>query len=275
MRRPCVAGQFYSGSEEGLRQQIEECFKSDIGPGRLPDYGDAKRDIIGCVVPHAGYVYSGPVAAHVYSELAKQVTPETIILIGFNHRGYGSLASLSNEEWETPLGVVKTDKETVEELSRGCRLMEIDETGHLDEHSLEVQLPFLQYIYGQFNMVALSLHYSASNIIDEIARCLSEIEKDVIIIASSDFTHYEAHDVATKKDQKAISHILNMDEKRFLQTVYEDKISVCGYVPIAACIKAAKELGVTKPELLKYATSGEVSGDYGQVVGYAGIIMRK
>ena len=125
MRRPCVAGQFYSGSEEGLKQQIEECFKGDIGPGGLPEQGDAKRDIIGCVVPHAGYIYSGPVAAHVYAELAKQVTPETVVIIGFNHRGHGGLASLSNEDWETPLGVVKTDKSAVAELYGGCRFMEI------------------------------------------------------------------------------------------------------------------------------------------------------
>ncbi len=275
MRRPCVAGQFYSGSEDGLRRQIEECFRSDIGPGALPEIGEEKRDIVGCVVPHAGYMYSGPVAAHVYGELAKQVSPETVVIIGFNHRGYGSLASLSNEDWETPLGVVKTDKETVAELSNDCRLMEIDETGHLDEHSLEVQLPFLQYIYGEFNMVALSLHYSASDSIEEIAECISKIEHDALIIASSDFTHYESHESATKKDNDAISHILNMDEKRFLHTVHENNLSICGHTPIAACISTVKKLGAKNAELLKYSTSGEVTGDYGQVVGYAGITMRK
>ncbi len=275
MRSPYVAGQFYSGNREGLKEQIEECFQSDIGPGELPSRGDTKRDIIGCVVPHAGYMYSGPVAAHVYNELAKQSVPETIVIIGFSHRGFGSLAALSNEDWETPLGVVKTDKETVEELSKDCKLIDIDETAHIKEHSLEVQLPFLQYIYDDFKIVPLSLHYAASDIVDEISECLSKIEKDFLVIASSDFTHQETQESATKKDKKAISHILNMEEKRFLQTIYEDKISVCGYVPIATCIATAKKLGAKRAELLKYSTSGDVTGDHHQVVGYAGIVLRR
>lgn len=275
MRNPCVAGQFYSGSREGLKEQIKECFLSDIGPGELPKSGDAKRDIVGCVVPHAGYMYSGAVAAHVYAELAKQAVPETIVIIGFNHRGIGSLAALSNDDWETPLGVVGTDREVVGELSKYCKLMDIDETAHIDEHSLEVQLPFLQYIYDDFKMVPLSLNWAASEILDEISECLSKIEKDVLVIASSDFTHYEAHESATQKDKNAISHILNMDEKRFLQTVYENKLSICGFVPIASCIAASKKIGATKAELLKYSTSGDVTGDYHQVVGYAGIVLRR
>jgi len=275
MRSPSVATQFYSGSRDGLIKQIEECFKSDIGPGKLPERGDAKRDIIGAIVPHAGYMYSGPVAAHVYFELAKQITPETIVLIGFNHRGHGGKASLSNEDWETPLGVVKTDKETVLELTNNCNLMEIDETGHLDEHSIEVQLPFLQYIYGEFNMVALSLYYSATDIVDEIADCLSNLNKETLIITSSDFTHQEPHETAIMKDKKAISHILNMDEKRFLQTVHESNISICGYTPIAAGIAASKKLGAKSVLLLKYATSGDAMNEYTRnVVGYAGIVMR-
>jgi AmmeMemoRadiSam system protein B len=308
MRSPYVAGQFYSGNREGLKEQVEECFQSDIGPGELPSRGDAKRDIIGCVVPHAGYMYSGPVAAHVYNEFAKQAVPETIVIMGFSHRGFGGLAALSNEDWETPLGVVKTDKETVEELSKDCKLIDIDETAHIKEHSLEVQLPFLQYIYDDFKIVPLSLHYAASDIVDEISECLSKIEKDFLVIASSDFTHQETQESATKKDKKAISHILNMEEKRFLQTIYEhqetqesatkkdkkaishilnmeekrflqtiyeDKISVCGYVPIATCIATTKKLGAKRAELLKYSTSGDVTGDHHQVVGYAGIVLRR
>ena len=275
MRHPCVAGQFYSGSRDGLKQQIEECFLSDIGPGELPTRGDAKRDIIGCVVPHAGYMYSGPVAAHVYAELAGQETPETVVILSPNHTGTGSLASLSNEDWETPFGEVETDIETVDALFRTCEGLDLDETAHLYEHSLEVQLPFLQYIYGDFKMVPICLMSPSMEILDEISGCLSKIGKDALIIASSDFTHYESHESASRKDNNAISHILNMDERRFLQTVYENNLSICGHAPIAACIATAKKLGATDAKLLKYATSGDVTGDYSKVVGYAGIIMRQ
>lgn len=275
MRRPCVAGQFYSGSQDGLRRQIEECFLSDIGPGELPKSGDAKRDIIGCVVPHAGYMYSGPVAAHVYGELARQEAPETIVIISPNHTGTGSLAALSNEDWETPLGVVKTDIEVVDALFRGCESLDIDETAHMSEHSLEVQLPFLQYIYGGFKMVPICMMWPSMEILEDVAECISKIEKDILVIASSDFTHYESHESATKKDNNAISHILNMDERRFLQTVRENNLSICGHAPIVACLSSVKKLGATSTRLLKYATSGDVTGDYGQVVGYAGIIMRR
>lgn len=276
MRDPYVAGQFYSGSREGLRAQIKECFLSDVGPGELPKLGDAKRDIVGCVVPHAGYMYSGPVAAHVYTELAKQAQPETIVIISPNHTGHGSLAALSNENWETPLGIVETDKKIVGELSKDCKLMDIDETAHKDEHSLEVQLPFLQYIYGDFKMVPICMKWPNLDVIEEIAECLSKIEKDIIVIASSDFTHYESHESATQKDKNAISHILNMDEKRFLQTVYENNLSICGHTPIATCIVTAKKFGAKRAELLKYATSGDAIKDYSQdVVGYAGIVLRR
>ena len=276
MRSPYVAGQFYSGSRDGLRQQIEECFLSDIGPGELPKLGDAERDTIGCVVPHAGYVYSGPVAAHVYIELARQENPETIVIISPNHSGTGSLAALSNEDWETPLGVVETDKETVDALFRGCKSLDLDETAHRYEHSLEVQLPFLQYIYGSFKMVPICMMWPTPEILEEIAECLSKIEKDILVIASSDFTHYESHESATRKDNNAISHILNMDERRFLQTVYENNLSICGHTPIATCIATAKKLGATSAELLKYATSGDAIKDYSRdVVGYAGIVMRR
>ena len=275
MRNPYVAGQFYSGSREGLKEQIKECFLSDIGPGELPKSGDAKRDIVGCVVPHAGYMYSGAVAAHVYAELAKQENPETIVIISPNHTGAGSLAALSNEDWETPLGVVETDRGIVDALFKSCESLDLDETAHRYEHSLEVQLPFLQYIYGEFKMVPICLKLTNLDIVEEIAKCLSKIEKDSLVIASSYFTHYESHESATKKDNNAISHILNMDENRFLQTVHENNLSICGYGPIATCIATTKKIGATRAELLRYSTSGDVTKDYDQVVGYAGIVLRR
>jgi AmmeMemoRadiSam system protein B len=220
-------------------------------------------------------MYSGGVAAHVYKELAAQETPETIVILSPNHTGEGSLVSLSNTDWETPLGVVETDKEIVDMLFRNCESLDLDETAHVYEHSLEVQLPFLQYVYGEFKMVPICMMWPTPEIIEEIAGCLAKIGKDALIIASSDFTHYESHESATKKDNNAISHILNMDEKRFLQTVYGGNLSICGHAPIATCIATAKKLRATDARLLKYATSGDVTGDHSQVVGYASIIMRR
>jgi AmmeMemoRadiSam system protein B len=275
MRSPYVAGQFYSGSRDGLRQQIEECFLSNIGPGELPESGDAKRDIIGCVVPHAGYMYSGGVAAHVYGELAGQETPETVFILSPNHTGAGSLVSLSNEDWETPLGVVKTDKEVVESLFRDCKSIDLDERAHEEEHSLEVQLPFLQYIYDDFKIVPICMMWPSFEVLEEIAQCLSKLGKNALFIASSDFTHRKTHEFAIQMDSKAIKQILSLDERRFLQTVYEHNISSCGHYPIATCIATTKKLGATDAKLLKYATSGDASGDYSQVVGYAGIVMRR
>lgn len=274
MRNPYVDGQFYNESQDGLKQQLKECFLSDTGPGALPKFEDVRRDIFGCVVPHAGYMYSGAVAAHVYAELAKQDAPETIVIISPNHTGTGSSAALSNEDWKTPLGVVKIDQAVVDALSRGCDILDVDEVAHKYEHSLEVQLPFLQYIFGDFKMVPICMKWSDFDVTGEISRCLSKID-DVLIIASSDFTHYESQESALRKDNDAISHILNMDEKQFLQTVYENNLSICGCGPIATCIAASKKLGATKAELLKYATSGDVTGDYSRVVGYAGLVLRR
>jgi hypothetical protein len=274
MRLPYVAGQFYSSSESGLKEQIKDCFLSPIGPKRLPEKKEEKRDILGCIVPHAGYMYSGPVAAHVYYKLSTQIKPESIVIICPNHTGRGSGVALSKDDWKTPLGVAKTDKEIVESLWKSCEILDLDEEAHVYEHSLEVQLPFLQYIYGDFNFVPISLGIQDLDTAREVAACLSTIKKDILVIASSDFTHYEPKEEAEKKDKHAISYILNLDEKKFIQTVYENNLSICGFGPIATCIATVKKRGATKGELLKYATSGDVTGDFSQVVGYAGILFR-
>ncbi len=274
MRNPYVAGQFYNERPEEVKEQIEQCFLSELGPGRLPDYGGAPRDIVGCVSPHAGYMYSGPVAAYVYAELSKQTPPKTVVVVSPNHTGHGSSVALSGEDWETPLGVVETDMKLVKELSDSCGLMNVDESAHRYEHSLEVQLPFLQYIYQNFKMVPICMKGLRPEVIGEISDCLSKID-DVLIVASSDFTHYEPQEAATEKDNNAIVPIIDMEEEKFLQKVYEHKLSICGYGPIALCIATAKKMGAKKAELLKYSTSGEITGDMRSVVGYAGIVMRR
>ena len=276
MRSPAVAGQFYPASREALIEQIERCFLHSLGPGKLPVRdGISPRDILGGVVPHAGYIYSGYEAAHVYYALAMQEKPETVVILGPNHTGMGSLVAISMEDWSTPLGVVKCDRELAEELFTGCDVIDGDEIAHAYEHSIEVQLPFLQYIYGEFRFVAISLGLQELEVAREIASCLAKVEKDILILASSDFTHYESASQARQKDMLAIEAILALDEERLLRRVYEHRISACGYGAIATAIAASRQRGATRAELLKYGNSGDVTGDYGSVVAYAGMVFRR
>ncbi|MFQ5975531.1 MAG: MEMO1 family protein [Candidatus Hydrothermarchaeales archaeon] len=276
VRSPSVAGQFYRSEPEGLKNQVESMFLHDLGPGKLPDKGgEGERDIVACVVPHAGYMYSGPAAAHVYFELAKQKKPETIIILGPNHHGYGSPIATTKEPWTTPLGTVNVDEDVADSLWKGCDIVDLDELAHRYEHSLEVQIPFLQYIYGDFKFVPIILGIQDLKVAVEIASCLSKIQKDILVIASSDFTHYESSIKAKHKDEKAIEAILNLDEEKFINTVYNLNISICGYGPIAVAISVAKKLDATKTKLLKYMTSGDITGDQSQVVAYAGIVFQR
>ncbi|MEE8167560.1 MAG: AmmeMemoRadiSam system protein B [Candidatus Hydrothermarchaeales archaeon] len=274
MRLPAVAGQFYASDSKSLEEQIEQCFLHELGPGKLPERGGLEGGIAGAVVPHAGYMYSGPVAAHTYFELAKYEKPETIVVIGPNHTGRGSGVAVSKEVWKTPLGEVRVDEDAADILWKGCDVIDLDETAHEYEHSIEVQLPFLQYIYGEFQFVPLCIALQDLETGREIAEALSKIELDkALILASSDFTHYESSETAKAKDDAAIKHILALDEKGFTQTVYERNITICGYGPIATCIAAVKNRA-GEGVLLKYATSGDITKDYSQVVAYAAIAFR-
>lgn len=274
MRGPSVAGQFYASDAGKLRKQIEDCFLHRLGTGKLPIAEDKERDILGAVVPHAGYMYSGPEAAHVYYSIAMQKKPKTVAILGPNHSGCGSAVAVSKEVWKTPLGEVAVDSEAADFLCKNCRIIDADEAAHRYEHSIEVQLPFLQYIYRDFKFVPICLGIQDLNTSEEIAQCLGKI-KDALILASSDFTHYEPKAQAAARDKKAIEHILNLEEKKFLQTVYDLNLSICGYGAIATCIAAVKKLGAKRAELLKYATSGDITGDDSSVVAYAAIVFRK
>lgn len=273
MRNPSVAGQFYPSQEARLRQQIEECFHHRLGPGKLPVRENRERDIVGAVVPHAGYVYSGPEAAHVYYELAKQRKPAVVIALGPNHTGMGSAVAVSKETWKTPLGEVEVDQAVAERLHRKCGIVDLDEAAHRFEHSIEVQLPFLQYIYGEFKFVPISLGIQDLETALELAECIAL--QEALVLASSDFTHYEAKSAASKKDNEAIKHLLAMDEKKFIQTIYDLDVSACGYGAIAACLAASKKLGAKKGELMKYGTSGDITGDDSSVVAYASLLFRR
>jgi AmmeMemoRadiSam system protein B len=281
VRRPCQAGAFYAGRAESLKTQIEECFTHKIGPGRIPKVAEkGLRSLVGFVSPHAGYMYSGPVASHGFYALALDGRPDAIVIFGPNHTGQGSGISMMNEGvWRTPLGDVQVDTEIADRIMHESSLVDLDESAHMFEHSIEVQLPFLQYLYGsdapKFVPICFLMQdlESSQEVGQATAKALTG--KNAAIIASSDMTHYEPQKSAEKKDKLALEAAEKMDETQFYTTVESHGISICGYGPIIALITAAKALGAKNAKLLKYATSGDVTGDFSAVVGYASVAFFK
>jgi AmmeMemoRadiSam system protein B len=280
VRKPCQAGSFYAGKKEALIKEIESCFLHSLGPGKLPKVNQTgERTLIALVCPHAGYMYSGPIAAHSYYAMALDGIPETVIIIGPNHTGLGSGVSMMSEGyWETPLGTLQINSELAKKIYKSSTLIDLDESAHLYEHSIEVQLPFLQYLYNdKITIVPICMMMQDLETSAEVGKAIAEAsqEKNVIIVASSDMTHYENAEVAKRKDKLAIDAILNLDEFKLESTVYSHNISMCGYGPVAAALKASKMLNAEKAKLLAYGTSGDITGDYSSVVGYAAIAISK
>ena len=280
IRRPTQAGAFYEGNAESLKKQIEDCFLHKFGPGKIPEVVEAgTRKIVGLVCPHAGYMFSGSVAAHAYYELALDGTPEVFVIFGPNHTGYGSALAVMNEGvWRTPLGDVEIDSETANQIVRESRIVDVDDSAHRFEHSIEVQLPFLQYLYGsKFKIVPICFLMQDLSSAREVGQAVAKVlaDKNAVIIASSDMTHYEPHERAAKKDRLALEAVEAMDEAKFYSIIETQRVSACGYGPIAALITAAKILGAKEAKLLCYKTSGDVIGDYSSVVGYAAVSFKK
>lgn len=276
IRKPVVAGSFYAGTQKLLIEQIKWAFLHPIGPGRLPKdvWGDKRIPALVC--PHAGYMYSGPVAAHSYASIEGRKKPKVVVIVGPNHSGIGSEVSVYPEgEWYTPLGSVPIDSELAKRISKNSDLISLDEYSHDEEHSLEVQLPFLQYTLGTFRLVPIVMLNQDKDVAKEVGRAIAESvgEQDVLLIASSDFTHYEPDSVAKKKDTMAIERISALDVEGFYDVVFKHRITACGYGPVAAIMTASKILGAKNANLLKYATSGDVTGDRSAVVGYASILI--
>jgi AmmeMemoRadiSam system protein B len=280
LRYPAVAGSWYAGAPNSLRKQIEELFLHRLGPGSLPQVvREGPRNIVGLVVPHAGYMASGPVAAHSYYHLAKDGKPDVIVVFGPNHTGHGSALSIMNDgAWRTPLGDVEIDTEVANDIVQASRIIDVDDRAHVYEHSIELQLPFLQYLYGsEFRFVPVCFMMqdlvSSREVGKAVAKALKG--KNGLVIASSDLTHYEPQERAEKKDRLAVDAALKLDEEGYYRAVEAYGISTCGYGPVIAAITASKELGAKKAELLCYKTSGDVLGDRSAVVGYASMTFTK
>jgi len=256
---------------------IEWSFKHRYGPGSVPSpVEQGARKSVGYIVPHAGYMYSGPIAAHAYYDLAQDGVPQIIIILGTNHTGRGEPVSVYPEgKWETPLGLLEVDHEFSKGIVKYSDIADLDEYAHLEEHSIEVQLPFIQFIFRdkvKIVPVVIGIHTPsvAEDLAESIIKTARELGRDIVVLASSDFNHYESHSVTSMKDKKAIDRILELDTQGFYNTIIDNNISVCGPGGIMTLIEIAKRLKA-KPVLLKYATSGDISGNKTAVVGYAAI----
>ena len=268
VREPAVAGKFYPGERDTLSKELELLFAP---------YGAAKKSqAIACVVPHAGYVYSGGVAAAVFSRVE---LPERIVVLGPRHYPRGAnLAINSQGAWRTPLGLAQIDEELAASLMQEFPALQEDEVAHAREHSLEVELPFLQAISRDWKFVPIAIGTQDLQILSglglALAKTFAKIGEAVLIVASSDMNHYEPDAVTREKDFRAIDRILKFDARGLLETVKREGITMCGVGPAVLSLIAAKQLGATQAELIKYATSGDAFGDRDEVVGYAGLIFK-
>lgn len=274
IRTPAVAGMFYPKTRQELKTAIKDCFLHDYGPGKLPPSTEDGK-VFGVICPHAGYMYSGPVAAHSYYAISS-LKPDLVIIVGPNHWGVGrNVATMKEGLWRTPLGDVEVDTNAAIEANKNSKLIELDFFSHSRDHSLEVQLPMLQEIYShKFKILPVILTNQSYNAAKEIGLTIAKIvkNKNAVIIGSSDFTHYEENEFAHKQDKALIEPILKMDIDKFYRILQENQVSACGYGAIASTMVACREMGATKGSLAKYATSGDVTGEKTSVVGYASII---
>jgi len=265
-RHPAVAGRFYPDDRNTLLKDVLEYF-----PTRT-----TTAPACGCVAPHAGYMYSGAVAGAVYGQLT---IPQRIVILGPNHTGKGRpLAIMSHDAWETPLGQVPVDTPLADALKKEFPLLTEDADAHRSEHAIEVELPFLQVLRPDFTFVPIAVGTGQFEILHKLGEAIAQVVQaqtdKILIVASSDMNHYENDPVTRIKDHKAIEQMLALDPRGLFDVVMREDISMCGFGPAVTMLTATKRLGATSAELVKYATSGDVSGDRDMVVGYAGIIVR-
>jgi hypothetical protein len=274
VRTPAVSGTFYPDDQQELKSLIHNCFMHTIGPGKMPPTGSDQK-IYGVICPHAGFVYSGPVACHSFYSISSS-TSRLAIITGPNHYGIGqSIASMIDASWKTPLGLMEVDSESALELRDGLDILELDSFSHSKEHSIEVQVPMLQETFShEMKILPVSLINQEQQTATRVGSAIAKIaqKKDALLIGSSDFTHYEENEFAHRQDLALIDPILKLDVDEFYKVLYERNVTACGFGAIASTMIACKELGATEGKLLKYATSGDISGDKSQVVGYASII---
>jgi MEMO1 family protein len=271
-RPPAVAGRFYARDGAELAREIERCFVDARGPGSLPvRHRSPERHLRAAIVPHAGFAYSGAIAAHAYAAIAAERPPSSVLILGVNHAAEGLPAALSDRAWMTPLGPVQADHALVNALGRPP--ISVDEAAHLPEHSIEVQLPFLDYVLPHPRFAALMISFAEYSFLKEVGRVVAEAirGRDVLVIASTDFSHYIPPARAEELDRRAIDQILALDPKGLYDTVIRDDISMCGIAPTTTLLAALEGEPLTA-RLLRWGHSGEVE-PMSTVVGYASMLL--
>jgi AmmeMemoRadiSam system protein B len=265
IRQPAVANRFYPGSPDELRHVVAQL---------LPAQKTDRKEAIAAIAPHAGYVYSGKLAASTIGSIA---VPETTVILGPNHHGRGAAIAVSTSSWQLPGGIVPCDTALAESILAASPLLTADEQAHQQEHSLEVQVPFLQAMQPNLSLVAIALsqisYDSCREVAAALALAISSHRGRVLLLASTDMSHYESRRAASVKDHRALDRILNLDAEGLYRTVISERISMCGFIPVTITVLAAEQLGATTAELIGYTDSGEASGDTDQVVGYAGLVI--
>lgn len=269
VRQPAVAGRFYPADRGDLRTEASAYLSQE----NLTEATPVRA--VGCIAPHAGYMYSGHVAGAVF---ARVEIPRRCVVMCPNHTGMGqALAIMSHGSWETPLGAVPIDSALAESIKQQFPALQEDSAAHRAEHAAEVEIPFLQLRQPELTFVPIALGTGRFEILEELGRALAQVisrgSDPVLIVASSDMNHYEADAVTRAKDHRAIERILTLDARGLFDVVTQQNISMCGFGPAVAMITAARELGAKSAELVKYATSGDVSGNRAMVVGYAGVVV--
>ena len=270
VRHPAVAGRFYPKEPKILREEVASYLSQSERKKEQPVHG------LGCIAPHAGYMYSGHVAGAVFSRV---IIPQRCVLLCPNHTGMGrALAIMSEGEWETPIGNVAVDSSLAEQLKQRFPGLHEDHAAHRAEHAAEVELPFLLARQPRLTFVPIALGTAQFEPLHELGEAIADViaaqKDDVLIVASSDMNHYESDAVTRVKDHRAIERILSLDPRGLYDVVTQQDISMCGFGPAVAMLTAARKLGAQAAELVKYATSGDISGDRDMVVGYAGVIVR-
>lgn len=275
IRKPCVSGLFYESDKEQLLNHIEKFFNE------IDEKTDLEH-ITSCIVPHAGYIYSGKTASFTFKELIKHDLPDTFIILGPNHTGYGSNIDVcSYESWETPLGLVEVDTEFIEELMNVNDNVVIDDNAHIKEHSIEVEIPFIQYICGNhpFKIVPIVVSRQIPELCEDLARSIDEVVRKLdcncVVVASTDLTHYEDVDTANYLDKKVIKSVESMYMKQMVKDIIDYDITMCGYGPVITAVTYANLQDNTRSIVLNHSTSGDVSGDYDSVVGYMSAVLGK
>ncbi len=293
-RTPAAIG-FYPGNPEELRRVIESCFKDKYGPGIVPKVNDkGARTIVGCVAPHAGYYYSGPVAAHLYKALAEDGKPDCFVMMGPSHMGYPGALIMKEGVWILPFGKAAIDSELARTIMRCADIILNEPRAHAREHSLEVQLPFLQYIYGEVRFVPIAFgptdYETCMEVGEGVAEAAKELGRDIVVLGSTDLTHYGPMygyaPVGTSPmervlkwiydtDGKIIEKVKSMDPDGLYILVHEEGLTMCGVTAVASMMVAAKKLGARKAEVLKYATSYDIRGGRDAIVGYLSAVLIK